>query len=795
MTVPRRAGPEPENATLSAGRRFLAAWAVAVAGSVVIARSLPADAPKESPRTVRYDLDARLDPEAHVVHGSGTIAWKSDAIVAVPTLRFHLYLNAFRDEHSTFLTERAAAGPGGGGRRGGFDPRRPGGIDVTSLTLADGTDLLAKSRYVVEEGGAAGDRTVLEVTLPTPVEPGQELVTKVAFDSRLPHVVARTGFGGDFHFAAQWFPKLGVWQDVGEGGAAKPGWCCPAYHAQTEFFADYGVYDVRIHVPAAYQGRVGATGKLDPAGAKREADGTLTYAFHADDVHDFAWVAGSEGTVVLTHVFEGGRGVDVNGDETARAARALGRSPRELALPAVDVTFLLRPEHADQAARHVRAIDAALTYMGLWFGPYPYPTLTVVDPDFRAGVGGMEYPTLITGGTGHVLADRGINPEFVLIHEFGHQHFYGLLGTNEFKDAWMDEGFNTYGTAKVLEKAYGPRAMASIRWYAGLPSYGEPPLEFGGVVPGLRSLFPALGRDVVPFGRLSLVRDVAGTMGGEPPDEIALWPAGEDVSPLQWWRELPPLTHLKIAPHTMGEHERRRYADWPDTDDLSGRWGWQYLDGLAYGNQSYRRTANVLRTLEGWIGDEAMLRVMRTYAERFRFRHPTPVDFERTASEVAGQDLTWFFQNLVRDHQVLDFGIHEIRVGEKDERGVIESTVVVRRLGGARFPTTVHVRFADGSIRRLRWGLDDRVTALDGLAAPETHDPPAPAGQYRWVKIVFRGPSPVDLAETDPERRVSLEVDRTNDGRRVDPDSRASWRLSVRALGFTEMLTTFYGGL
>ena len=203
----------------------------------------------------------------------------------------------------------------------------------------------------------------------------------------------------------------------------------------------------------------------------------------------------------------------------------LTRSPRDLALPAVAVTMLLRPEHADQAERHRRAIDNALTYMGLWFGPYPYPTLTVVDPDFRAGVGGMEYPTLITGGTGYVLAGQGIDPEFVLVHEFGHQHFYGPLGTNEFKDAWMDEGFNTYATAMVLEKAYGPRAMASIRWYAGLPSYGEPPLEFPGVLGRPRRLIPtrcssaARRRRLRPLG----VR----VAGGDPPDRIPPpWPAG-----------------------------------------------------------------------------------------------------------------------------------------------------------------------------------------------------------------------------------------------------------------------------
>ena len=88
----------------------------------------------------------------------------------------------------------------------------------------------------------------------------------------------------------------------------------------------------------------------------------------------------------------------------------------------------------------------------------------------------------------------------------------------------------------------------------------------------------------------------------------------------------------------------------------------------------------------------------------------------------------YHFQNLVRDHQTLDFAVHDVQVREKDAQGVVESTVVVRRLGGARFPTTVHVRFADGSLRRLRWGLDDKVTALDGPGAPETRECQRPWG-------------------------------------------------------------------
>ena len=112
---------------MRAGRRFLAAWGLAVAGSFAIARSIPADAPRESPRTVRYDLDAVLDAEAHVVHGKGQISWRSDALgPCKPTLRFHLYLNAFRDEHRRSSRSGAAGGAGAStrGARAGSTSRR-----------------------------------------------------------------------------------------------------------------------------------------------------------------------------------------------------------------------------------------------------------------------------------------------------------------------------------------------------------------------------------------------------------------------------------------------------------------------------------------------------------------------------------------------------------------------------------------------------------------------------------------------------------------------------------------------
>ncbi len=111
--------------------------------------------------------------------------------------------------------------------------------------------------------------------------------------------------------------------------------------------------------------------------------------------------------------------------------------------------------------RHFDATRATLKYYGEWFGAYPYGHITIVDPAYQSGAGGMEYPTLFTAGT-RWLAPAGVTtPESVTVHEAGHQFWYGIVGSNEFEDAWMDEGFNTFSTARAVAQVYDaelPRA-------------------------------------------------------------------------------------------------------------------------------------------------------------------------------------------------------------------------------------------------------------------------------------------------------------------------------------------------
>jgi hypothetical protein len=93
--------------------------------------------------------------------------------------------------------------------------------------------------------------------------------------------------------------------------------------------------------------------------------------------------------------------------------------------------LLYQPEHRGQVARHFRATEAALRYYGNWFGEYAYGHITVIDPAWGSGAGGMEYPTLFTCGTRYFNPEGGGSPEGVTVHEAGHQFWFAMVENGE----------------------------------------------------------------------------------------------------------------------------------------------------------------------------------------------------------------------------------------------------------------------------------------------------------------------------------------------------------------------------
>jgi hypothetical protein len=197
-------------------------------------------------------------------------------------------------------------------------------LEIVPVSGSAGTDLTSQLRVISPDDGNADDRTVAELPLSRAVAPGDTINLRVWWTAHVPRTFARTGTIGDYYFIAQWFPKVGVLEDTG--------WNCHQFHLTTEFFCDFGIYDVHLTVPREWI--VGATGTRREV--KDQPDRSRMHHFYQDDVHDFAWTTSP-------HYLE-------------RHERFEHPS-----LPPIDIRLLLQPEHQGQAARH---FDAALKASG-----------------------------------------------------------------------------------------------------------------------------------------------------------------------------------------------------------------------------------------------------------------------------------------------------------------------------------------------------------------------------------------------------------------------------------------------
>lgn len=596
--------------------------------------TLAAAALSAAPTVASYTIRAELDPPERSLRGSERIVWINTAPAPARTLQFHLYLNAFRDRRSTFLRDEEWPPERW---EGVADPW--GWIEVEEARLPGGEDLLPGARSVAPDDGNPHDRTVLEVPLPRPVPPGGRLEIDVRFRARVPRLYTRTGQRGDFYFMAQWYPKLGVYEAVpGESGRAR--WNCHQFHPASEFFADFGVYDVEISVPAGTV--VAAAGER----VERRAEGGRSIErFRLEPAHDFAWAAWP-GFALTEREF----------------VRSDGRPLR--------LRLFHPPDRGALAERHAAVLERGVRTLEEWIGPYPYRWLTVVEapPEAAGEVEWMEYPGLITLHSPRLLSvwpftgvrvldfepfDTDWNLEEVDLHELGHQWWYGSVATNEFEDPWMDEGINTYVTGKLLDHLYGPR----------------------------QSAFEILGM------RAGIV-----------------------------------------------EHDRVGYTLRADVGPPTAP-SWGFVDTDAYSLMVYTRTALVLRTLEGVVGENAIRRALRHHFEAGLFRHPRPADFLRILEGEAGRPLAPLWRPLMEGTAGVDFRVEWVR--ELDDPEDPRWLVTLRRRGDVSIPVWVEFRYADGARERSRW-----------------------ENERRWIRYTLRSASPLVRVEIDPDREVPLDTNR-----------------------------------
>jgi hypothetical protein len=708
--------------------------------ALLLLLTLPAFAKYIPDPIVKYKIDARLDAKTKIIKGHEVIVWRNHSKDAIPDLQFHTYLNAFKNNYSTFMREGGSTS-----RRVSFagDSMAWGYVQISSLKV-DGRDLTAAMHYIQPDDANPFDQTVLQVMLPKAIPAGGSVTIEIEWTSKLPKVFARTGFHDNFFLVAQWFPKPGVYEAAGERHRAQGGWNCHQFHTSTEFFADYGTFDVNLTVPSDFE--LAATGS--ERSKKDNGDGTTTYNRYQEDVFDFAWTTQPKSQVMkLVRTFKAED--QVSPTELKEWSQKTGASLDDVRLQDVQVTVFLQREHADQAERHFRAAFAGIKWFGLMYGKYPFDVLTVVDPPYGGGgAGGMEYPTFITAGTDYWIAEHQLDPEGVIVHEFGHQFWFHLVGNNEFEEAWLDEGFNSYSTGKVLEMEYGPNQ--SYETLFGVPFPAQP---------WVRLPIPRYPW----FGMMRGTNSFSGffTHPGEPTIGIG-----------QYWEWVPRLQRYGRMDNYYANAK----------NDAMERFAWLTLNRSSYGTQAYSKPELTLRTLEMLVGPQ-WPRVIRTYHQRWRFKHPDAKDFIATVQEVTGQDWSWFFDQTVYGTNTLDYAISftnetaprkngyfdqggQPKLSDdksKEDARATESEVLVRRLGEMVFPVIVRVKFADGSEIRETWPVNDPTLPANGA--------PTGLNQYRWKK--FKYAKKVVSAEADPDALFkSLEIHRVDNTAQLDPPTK-----------------------
>lgn len=590
----------------------------------------PLKAEPLSNRIAEYHINVHLHAEEKLLHGQQTVTWTNPGRGEVSELYFHLYPNAFESPQTTFMRES-----GGKLREDKATSASFGFMKLESLTTTEGESLLPRLHYVQPDDGNEQDRTLAKLRLPEPVPPGESITLHLGFQVKLPQVFARMGYAGDFIMAGQWFPKLAKYETSGTRGRSQEGWNTHQYHGNSEFYSDFGIYNVKISVPSGYT--VAATGfPSQPA----TDDGTSkTYQFYAEDVHDFAWAASPD--FIYTEEPYSAPGV-----------------------PGVRIKLYLDPLHENLKDRYLHAAKSALAKLAQWYGQYPYSTLSiVVPPKGGNGAGGMEYPTLVTGFEADT-DNPGYELERVIVHEIGHQYWYGMVASNEFEEAWLDEGLTSYAEDKVMESEYG-------------------------------------------------------------------------VSP----------QHLVEASYVTDPAPLKLLS-------------WSYRDHNHYAENVYMRAKLVLVDIENQVGEKTMRKIMRTYFQNYKFKHPSTADFQKTVEQVTRKKWDDYFRHYVYGNLTSDFSVESIAITPVGQQGnsQYESIVVIRKNSGDYREVPILFQFKDGMALSKTW---------DG------------ASSHIQFKLLHS--APLAFAAVDPQHTMVLDNKRINNFLKAEVPEPTStrWNLGI----------------
>ena len=361
---------------------------------------------------VNVVINVSLNEKDHSLDAFETIEYINHSPDTLRFIWFHLWPNAYKNDRTAFSDQLLKSG-----RTDFYFAKQE------QLGYINKLDFKADNIVLQLEADSA-NIDVVKLILPTPLPPGKKTIITTPFHVKLPFNFSRGGHIGNDYQVTQWFPKPAVYD--------QKGWHQMPYLDQGEFYSEFGNYDVEITVPSAYV--VGATGILQDAktleqikqSGKHTVEGTTkTWHFKQNKVHDFAWFASKDFIVDYdTAVLQTGKVVDV---------------------------FVYHKNNIEGWKLAKNFAKDGLRYYSSWIGEYPYNTASLVQGDKNVTSGGMEYPTI----TLITMNETGQDLDATIVHELGHNWFYGALASNERQHPWMDEGMNTFYQKRYELAKYG----------------------------------------------------------------------------------------------------------------------------------------------------------------------------------------------------------------------------------------------------------------------------------------------------------------------------------------------------
>lgn len=344
---------------------------------------------------VAYKINVSLDDKAQMLTAYEEFIYTNNSPDRLTEMYIHVWPNAYRDNHSAFAKQHLENGK----------------TDVEYATIdqrgwIDYLSFKVNNQLVKVE--ATNEQDIVKIILNQALESGQSITVSTPFRVKIPYVFSRMGVENGMYCITQWYPKPAVYD--------ANGWNPIPYLDQGEFYSEFGSFDVTINLPSDYV--LAATGRMQDESEMNwlnelakgnnptnPVQGYKSIRFVQDSVHDFAWFCSKK--------------FKVKNGET------------HLSNGQVVKTWLYAEKPTENG---VNFINEAVNFYSEKVGAYPYSLAQVVITPLKAG-GGMEYPTI----TNCAYIDRT-----VIVHEVGHNWFYGILGSNERRYPWMDESINTY---------------------------------------------------------------------------------------------------------------------------------------------------------------------------------------------------------------------------------------------------------------------------------------------------------------------------------------------------------------